>query len=502
MSAAEAILVCLYFVVIAGLTTMGVHRAALVYLAWKHRRVVQRARRPLAAFSPQKLPSVTIQLPLYNEATVAARLIEAAGRIEYPRDRFELQILDDSNDETRAIASAKVQELCARGVDAKYVRRADRIGYKAGALDYGLQSSKGELIAVFDADFIPQPSFLKDIVDHFTDPKVGMVQTRWAHMNRDANLLTRVQALMLDGHHLVENCARFGSGCYFNFAGTGGMWRRAAIEAAGGWQHDTITEDLDLSYRAQMAGYHFIYRPDILTPSELPEDVSSLRAQQHRWAKGTVQTARKLLPRVFRHPGLTAHQRMEAAFHMLPHFAYPLITLLSLLLLPCLLLIPASDFRTMMLLDFPLCVFSTGAIAAFYASAERAQGRSAWKAILRLPVLIGLGAGLAPHLTRAVWSGMNEMSGEFVRTPKRGVARGRYRMGARLPFVEMAFGALCVGAAVAALQTGHWFAAPFACLFAWGHGYVATLLLKEQLIPAPMEATEHSLNDAPLAKAA
>jgi hypothetical protein len=388
-----------------------------------------------------------------------------------------------------------VAELRERGIDAHYVRRPNREGYKAGALDYGLAMAKGDFIAMFDADFIPQPEFLRSIVHHFTDEKVGMVQTRWAHMNRDANLLTQVQALMLDGHHLVENRARFGSGCYFNFAGTGGIWRRQAIDDAGGWQHDTLTEDLDLSYRAQMVGYHFIYRPDVVTPSELPEDVSALRAQQHRWAKGTVQTARKLLPIVAHHPGLTAHQRIEAAFHMLPHFAYPLMLLLALLLLPSLLLLPASDFRTMMLLDFPLCVGATGAIAAFYATAEMAQGRSAWRAIVRLPLLIGLGAGLSPHLTKAVWSGMHQMSGEFVRTPKRGSGIGRYRSSVRLPLMEMALCGLCMTSAIAAVETGHWFAAPFALLFSWGHGYIATLLLKEQFSPASALA---GVEDSPM----
>jgi hypothetical protein len=506
MSIAEITLVFLYFVVLAGLCTLGAHRAVTVYLCRKHRRTIERAARPLARFSEAELPRITIQLPLYNEATVAARLIEAAGRLDYPADRLEIQVLDDSSDETRVIASQKVEELRARGIDAVYVRRPTREGYKAGALDYGLVSSKGEFIAMFDADFVPQASFLRDIVDHFVDPKVGMVQTRWAHMNRDANLLTQIQALMLDGHHLVENCARFGSGCYFNFAGTGGMWRRKAIDAAGGWEHDTLTEDLDLSYRAQMAGYQFVYRPDVLTPSELPEDISALRAQQHRWAKGTVQTARKLLPRVMKHEPMTLHQRVEAAFHMLPHFAYPLMLLLSMLLLPALVLLPAADVRTMMLVDLPLCFGATGSIAAFYAMAETSQGRSAWGAIKRLPILIGLGAGMAPHLSRAVWSGLRHMSGEFVRTPKRGEGAGRYKMGAKLPLVEMALAAVCGASVLAAFETGHWFAAPFAALFTWGYAYVATQVLKEQFLSAPGALQDAQLGDGleeqPLAKAA
>jgi cellulose synthase/poly-beta-1,6-N-acetylglucosamine synthase-like glycosyltransferase len=503
MSVIEVVLIVLYFVVLAGLCTLGGHRAVTVYLCRKHRRVVERAQKPLVRFDEAQLPKITVQLPLYNEATVAARLIEAAGRFDYPKDRFEIQVLDDSSDETRGIARAKVEELRAHGVDAQYVRRPNREGYKAGALDYGLKRAKGELIAMFDADFVPQSSFLRDIVHHFTDAKVGMVQTRWAHMNRGTNLLTQIQAMMLDGHHLVENCARFGSGCYFNFAGTGGMWRRKAIDDAGGWEHDTLTEDLDLSYRAQMKGYRFIYRPDIQTPSELPEDLSALRAQQHRWAKGTVQTARKLLPTVVGNRDLSVHQRIEAVFHMLPHFAYPLIMLLSILLLPALVLLPAADVRTMMLVDLPLCFGATGSIAAFYATAETSQGRSAWGAIRRMPILIGLGAGLSPHLTKAVYSGLTSMAGEFVRTPKRGEKAGRYRIGAALPIFEVLLAVMCGAAAIASVETGHWFATPFCLLFTWGHAYVATLVIKEQVFSArPSTSGASSLGERPLAKAA
>jgi len=497
-------LVALYFLVLAGLCTLGAHRAFTVFLVRKHRRIIERAQRPLSRFEESELPTVTVQLPLYNEATVAARLIHAAGNFDYPSDKLEIQVLDDSSDETRTISEAAVKELRAKGIDAHYVRRPDRHGYKAGALDFGLNTAKGEFIAMFDADFVPQKSFIRQIIDHFHDPKVGMVQTRWDHMNRDANILTQVQALMLDGHHLVENCARFGAGCYFNFAGTGGMWRREAIERAGGWEHDTLTEDLDLSYRAQMAGYEFIYRPDVLTPSELPEDVSALRAQQHRWAKGTVQTARKLLPTVLANKKMSLHQRIEAGFHMLPHFAYPLMVLLAVLLLPALVLLPAADVRTMALIDLPLVFGTTGSIAAFYATAERSQGRSAWGAIKRLPLLIGLGAGLAPHLTGAVWSGMNHMSGEFVRTPKRGESRGRYKMGAKLPLAELILAVLCSASFIAAVETGHWFAAPFALLFTWGYSYVALLVLKEQLLPAPVssDSADSAVEEPTLAKAA
>lgn len=482
----QILLLAAYCSVLVVLCTYGAHRAHLVYQCWRHRRRIQVGERPVE-IAEEALPTVTVQLPIFNEATVAARLIAATGLLDYPAHKLEIQVLDDSTDETVRIAREAVAALVARGIDAQHVRRPNRNGYKAGALDYGLGTAKGELIAVFDADFIPQPSFLRDVVGHFQDQRIGMVQTRWGHMNRDASLFTQVQALMLDGHHMVENRARFGAGNLFNFSGTGGIWRRLAIEAAGGWEHDTLTEDLDLSYRAQMAGYRFVYRSDVLTPSELPEDMSAFRAQQFRWAKGTVQTARKLLKRVATSK-LTFGQRLEACFHMLPHFAYPMMVMLSLLLLPALIYMPATDLLTMLIIDLPLCFGATGSIATFYITAEVAQGRSGWGAAKRLPALIALGAGLAPHLTAAVFDGLTKMSGEFVRTPKRGTVAGRYFQHAKLPLAELALTLISAASVVASIQTSHYFATPFAMLFTLGYGYVASQVLLEQLgrpVPAP-----------------
>jgi cellulose synthase/poly-beta-1,6-N-acetylglucosamine synthase-like glycosyltransferase len=492
----EAALVVAYFCVLSTLCLFGLHRAWLFYLCMRHNGAVEKARIAERRFREAELPSVTIQLPLYNEASVAARLIDAVGAIDYPRDRFEIQVLDDSNDETQAIARRRVEMLQERGIRAEYVRRPSRHGYKAGALEFGLGRAQGELVAIFDADFIPRPGFLREIVHHFTESDVAMVQTRWAHLNRDENLMTGLQALMLDGHHLVENRARFGAGCYFNFAGTGGMWRKSAILAAGGWQHDTLTEDLDLSYRAQMAGQRFVYRPDITTPSELPDNMTALRAQQYRWAKGTVQTARKLLPRLLRHES-TFHQKVEGTFHMIPHFAYPFMFLMTVLMLPALLLLPPSDMRTLILVDLPISFVATGSLAFFYGLAEYSQGRSALNVAKQLPLLMGLGAGLSPHLTRAVWSGLRSMNGEFIRTPKRGEGLTRYRAGANLPLTEMVLGLLSVGSAVAAVRLGHYFAAPFALIFAWGYGYVAYQILRDtfpsrKAVPVPVSAAKEA----------
>ncbi len=499
----HTMLCVLYFAVLLALSAYGIHRLHLVLLCMKHRRTIDQAKL-VPHVSDENLPPVTIQLPLFNESTVAARLLEAAASIDYPREKLELQVLDDSTDETQALVRAHVDRLRERGIDAVYLHRTNRVGYKAGALAEGLDVAKGELIGVFDADFIPEPQFIRQIVGHFQDPKVGMVQTRWGHLNREATALTKVQALMLDGHHLVENRARYGAGLLFNFSGTGGMWRREAIREAGGWQHDTLTEDLDLSYRAQLKGWKFVYRGDVVSPSELPENVSALRAQQFRWAKGTVQTARKLLKTILTSK-ITTAQRIEAFFHLTPHFAYPLLVTLSVLLLPALVLMPATDTLTMIIVDLPLCVATTGSLAAFYMVAEAAQGRKRMGAIKRLPMLIALGTGLAPHLSTAVFDGLRNMAGEFVRTPKDGMNKGRYRARTDLPFIETLLCLLSFASTVASVQTGHYFATPFAILFTIGYGYVAMLVTHEQAArrqaKAPVLAASSDRASDPVAQA-
>ena len=488
----QIVLCVAYFLVLGLLASYGLHRSHLVFTCWRNRKKLAANKHGLPALTADfsasdpnddSLPHVTIQLPLFNEATVAERLLDHTARIEYPRHKLEIQVFDDSTDETAALVRRLVARLAETqpGLDIVYLHRTDRTGYKAGALDAGLKRAKGELVAVFDADFLPQPDFLRRVVPHFLeDAKVGMVQARWGHLNREANLLTRVQALMLDGHHMVENRARYASGWLFNFSGTGGMWRKVAIHQAGGWQHDTLTEDLDLSYRAQLVGWKFVYREDVVTPAELPEDVSAFRAQQFRWAKGTVQTARKLMKRVMTSK-LRLGQRVEAFFHLTPHFAYPLMVLLSVLLLPALILMPATNMMTMVIVDLPLCIGTTGSLAAFYAMAESAQGRNRMAAIRLMPALLALGAGLAPHLSKAVFDGWRGMAGEFVRTPKAGDAKAvRYRARADLPFVEIGLALVSIASVVASLETGHWFATPFALLFAAGYSYVATLVVHEQ----------------------
>ena len=470
------LLIALYLAVLLLLCAYGLHRARLAWLCMRC-QPPHRAKR----LEPEQLPTVTVQLPIYNEATVVQRLLEEVSRLDYPRDKLEIQVLDDSDDETRVLAESMVDRLRDTGLDIAYVRRTSREGYKAGALDYGLRRSKGELIAIFDADFVPPTDFLLNTVGHFRQANVGMVQGRWGHLNRDASLLTGLQALMLDGHHLVENRARYSSGCYFNFSGTAGIWRRQAIDDAGGWEHDTLTEDLDLSYRAQLKGWRFVYRPDVVAASELPEDVFAFRAQQYRWAKGTVQTARKLLPSVMNGP-LGRDQRLEALFHLTPHFAYPLMVLLCLLLPFALVMLPVADnWVALLVVDVPLCFGATGSLAAFYALANRAQGRPVSEALMRLPALMALGIGLSPHLSRAVLEGLTQDAGEFVRTPKRGLRASRYlQRRAPLPLSELLLALVSVGSVVISLETSHYLATPFALLFALGFSYMAGMMTIEQ----------------------
>src|SRR5205085_7746241 len=279
MTWVEVLFLATYFLVLLILSIYGSHRYVMAYLFYKYK-----GNLPAPQGRFERLPPVTIQLPVFNEMYVVERLIDAVARIEYPRDRLEIQVLDDSTDETQGIARAKVERLRRDGIDISYLHRDNRAGYKAGALQEGLQVARGELVAVFDADFVPSPDFLRRSVDYFTDPRIGMVQVRWEHLNRDYSHLTQAQAIFLDGHFVIEHTARNRSGRFFNFNGTAGVWRRATIEDAGGWQHDTLTEDLDLSYRAQLAGWRFVYLPEVVSPAEVPVEMNAFKSQQHRWA--------------------------------------------------------------------------------------------------------------------------------------------------------------------------------------------------------------------------
>ena len=316
-----------YLSVLCGLSAYGIHRYVIIYLFLKNRK---RAAVPAGHF--EQLPKVTVQLPIFNEIYVVERLLKSVSELDYPRELLQIQVLDDSTDNTREVTASCVEELRGRGFDVELIQRVDRVGFKAGALATGLNSAH-EFVCILDADFVPPPDLLRRTIHFFTDPKVGMIQTRWGHLNRCYSLLTRVQAMFLDGHLLLEQTARSRSGRFFNFNGTAGLWRRSCIEEAGGWQHDTLTEDLDLSYRAQLVGWKFIFLPDVVTPAELPVDMNGFKSQQHRWTKGSIQTCKKILPTIWRSK-LPLLIKLEATGHLMSNFAYLLLACLCVLLHP------------------------------------------------------------------------------------------------------------------------------------------------------------------------
>ena len=466
-----------YYVVLLLLAVYGIHRLVIVALYQ-----FGRSSAPRELNTMKEWPRVTVQLPLFNELYVAERLLEAAAAIDYPAERLEIQVLDDSTDRTYEIVARKVAELRRRGVAIVHLHRTDRQGFKAGALAAGLGSALGEFICVFDADFLPPRDLLKRSLPHFGAPEVGMVQARWTHLNRDYSLLSRAQALQLDAHFVIEHAARNRSGRFFNFNGTAGIWRRETIEDAGNWQHDTLTEDLDLSYRAQVRGWRFIYLNHVEAPAELPVQISGLRSQRHRWTKGAVQTARKMLGRVWHSP-VPLRAKIEATFHLTANFNYPLNLILSVLIFPAMLIRMKTGFEGFLVLDLPVFLCGTLSVYAYYLLAQRELGRLNSDVFKSLPGLILMDTGLAVNNTKAVLEGFKRGTGEFVRTPKFSLARtaddwiGKaYRGGDSWIYgIELAIGLYFSVTVVVAIQLGMWPALPFLVLYQAGYLYIGLL---------------------------
>ena len=486
----EVAIPVLYAVAIVVLTAYG---GNLLWLALFHAANDSLVEGPVP--DPEALPTpdadwpvVTVQLPLYNEAEVAHRLIDACVNLDYPRKKLEIQVLDDSTDETVDRVAERVAHWQEQGVDIVHVHRSDRTGYKAGALANGLRLARGDYIAIFDADFVPDADFLRRMMPHFFgNDDLGMVQARWAHLNQDDSLLTQVQAFGLDAHFAIEQHGRQQSDCFMNFNGTAGVWRRACIEDAGGWEHDTLTEDLDLSYRAQLRGWSFQYVPSSAVPAELPPDMNALRSQQFRWAKGGVETALKLVGRLWR-SAEPARVKLQGTFHLTAHFAFPFILLAALTHAPLLLLKGLGHGPGE--LYFAVMGFGLFGFVGFFLAQLFAQRRlyPDWGRRLRLfPVFMAGTMGLSLSNTNAFWQALRGTDTAFIRTPKYGTDpddgwwQSRYAI-AELPTVvwwEALLAVYCTAGLGVVVALGEWAAIPFQALFAAGFVLVTVSNLRQ-----------------------
>lgn len=471
-----------YFTILTTLAVYGAYRIKQVIDFWRYRKFVPV---PKAIFSEEELPRITVQLPLFNELYVVDRLLTAVTAIDYPRDRFEIQVLDDSTDETTHVAEAAVKKYQEQGFDIHYIHRDDRTGFKAGALENGLKTAKGDLLAIFDADFVPKPDCLRKLVDFFTDSLVGCAQMRWAHINGGYNLLTRLQTIMLDGHFVVEQTTRNRTGGFFNFNGTAGIWRRQAIAMSGGWQHDTLTEDTDLSFRAQLMGWKFVYLLDEEAPAEIPVEINAFKAQQRRWAKGVMQVGLKLYPRIWLAP-LPFRVKLEMFFRLTGNISYPLMIVASLLQFPLLLVRYNQPFYHLMVLDLPLLFFSSISVVLFYGTAVWYLDDKRTPRLLHLPLVMALGIGLAFSNARAVLEALLGVKTEFVRTPKYRVEetsdatwkRKKYRRKrGLLPLLELAFAFYFLLGILYSVRLHMWGTIPFLVLFFFGFGYMGVMSL-------------------------
>lgn len=485
-------LAALYALAILVMTAYGIN---LLWLSLHHARLdhamPQEPERPAPA-RHEDWPHVTVQLPLYNEAYVAERLIDACAQLDYPRRCLEIQVLDDSTDETTKLTAERVAYWQQQGLDISHLQRDERTGYKAGALQHGLQQAAGSLVAVFDADFVPPSDFLRRTVPHFFDaPRTGMVQARWGHLNADASLLTRLQALGLDVHFAIEQYVRNRIGCFINFNGTAGVWRTRCIRDAGGWEGDTLTEDLDLSYRAQLRGWSFKFLPAVEVPAELPASMNALRAQQFRWAKGAVETTRKLLGRLW-HSTQPLRVKLEGTFHLTAHFVFPFVLIAALLHAPLLALEALGHGPG----DLYFAAMSGGLFGfiGLVLSHVLAQRRlyPDWKKRLRdLPLFIAGSMGLALSNTRAVWQALRGRRSAFTRTPKHnsseasageGIRREHRYLERWLPPIAWLEAGLALYSTVGfTLLTllGEWAALPFQGLFSLGFGLVAASSMRQ-----------------------
>ena len=473
-----------YFAILLVLSCYGCHRYEMI-------RRYQRQKKQPSPPAPQTwemLPKVTIQLPLYNERYVVERLIEEVVKMDYPAELLQIQVLDDSTDDTHPFTEQLVREYRAAGMPIEYHHRTNRNGFKAGALQEGMKTATGEFIAIFDADFIPPRDFLRRTIDNFTDPTVGVVQTRWTYTNRHYSLLTEVEAMLLDGHFVIEHGARYGSGLFFNFNGTAGILRAKMIDDAGGWQHDTLTEDSDLSYRAQLKGWRFVYASDVECPSELPVETYAFQVQQSRWAKGLTQVALKLMPAILRSK-VPLRVKLEAFFHLTPNISYPLMLLISALTLPVMIVRFYMGWFQMLTIDLPLIIASFWSISAFYLWGQHELFPKDWKRTLFLmPALMAAGVALTLVNAKAVVEALLGIKSAFARTAKYAVGDRKVkidnpeyrRRSGWLPYAELAIGAYFVLMVKFAIDTWNFPAIPFLLLFVAGYWWAGFSTLYQE----------------------
>lgn len=497
----EQFILIAYIICLSILFFFGAHGFVMVYHYFRHRHEND------IALELSTFPVVTVQLPIFNEMYVVRRLIESSCKIEYPKDKLEIQVLDDSTDETVDLVESIVREKQEQGYAIHHIRRTNRKGFKAGALKEGLKTAAGEFIAIFDADFLPKPEFLQKTIPYFyTNPKIGMVQTRWEHLNGEYSLMTRTQAMALDGHFVIEQNIRNKAGYFINFNGTGGVWRKTCIVDAGNWHSDTLTEDLDLSYRAQLKGWKFKFLRDVTSPAELPAEINALKSQQFRWTKGAIETARKLLPMVWK-SNIPFRIKIHSTFHLTNNIVFPFIVLASILNVPLTFIKHGGRFD--IYFDF-MSVFVLAFIGSFlFYMYSQKDIYSDWRRrIFLFPVFMAGSMGFSVNNSKAVLEGLFKRKSEFVRTPKYGI-EGKKQSWKDKKYVPVKFSWTVVVEIVLAVYCGFGVlsslyyleiaAIPFQLLFTCGYGFVALLSVQQALEARRIKMVQMNLAVEPMA---
>ncbi len=487
----EEIILFSYITALTILFIFGSHGFVMIYYYLKFK-----SRKQPSAGTLETYPVVTVQLPVFNEVYVVGRLIDAACAMIYPKDKLEIQVLDDSTDETVEVVAQHVERYRKLGYDIKQVRRTNRQGFKAGALKEGLVSARGEYVAIFDADFVPRQDFLLKTLPYFaTDPKIGMVQTRWEHINSDYSILTRTQAMALDGHFVIEQAVRNKVGFFINFNGTAGVWRKECILDAGNWQADTLTEDLDLSYRAQLRGWKFKYLNNVTSPAELPSEINALKSQQFRWTKGAIETARKMLPTVWR-SDLPLKIKVHATFHLTNNLVFPFIVLAGVLNVP-LVFIKHAGAHNAYFTFMSVFVFAFIGSFLFYLFSQKDVYADWRKRIFLFPVFMAGSMGFAVNNSRAVLEGLFKRKSEFVRTPKYSIQNKKdtWRDKSYSPVkisgtvvLELFLAAYCLIGVVASIYFLEIAAVPFQLMFFLGFAFVSGMSLKHAFLARRVRA--------------